>query len=262
MIILVGLHNQRKTTANATSGSGTQIGRARIYSFGLSDAPYSDASSQFDLYLFDVQTFTELTLNSSVSNAQLPDSSFVEGVSSGASGFANAQGGGSDTVNLVQTTGTFIAGEQLRINGTTLVSRSVKRVKELLVLKILSPVFQDSTAVDSELKSDFSGDLILQRKTAPNFSIADQITISSAGIATVAGKNFVGIKSDAIIRYQTSSLSVPTFNRVESVAADGLSMTLAATDVVRYVMVISLQEQSISQLVLLLQEIKVVCMHL
>ena len=228
---LVGLHNQRKTTANATGGSGTQIGRARIYSFGLSDAPYSDASSQFDLYLFDVQTFTELTLNSSVSNAQLPDSSFVEGVSSGASGFANAQGGGSDTVNLVQTTGTFIAGEQLRINGTTLVSRSIKRVRTFGIEDIKS-VFQDSTSVDSELKSDFSGDLILQRKTAPNFSIADQITISSAGIATVAGKNFVGIKSDAIIRYQTSSLSVPTFNRVESVAADGLSMTLAvASDV-------------------------------
>ena len=224
----INLFNQRKTTANATSGSGTQVGRARVYSFSLTDASYSNAASQFDLYLFDVQTFTELTLNSSVTNAQLPDSSFVEGVSSGASGFANAQGGGSTTVNLVQTTGTFIAGEQLRINGTTLVSRSVSSVRTFGIEDVKS-VFQDSTAVDSELKSDFSGDMILQRKTAPNFSIADQITISSAGIATVAGKNFVGIKRDSIVRYQTSDLSVPTFNRVQSVAADGLTMTLAAT---------------------------------
>ena len=224
----INLFNQRKTTANATSGSGTQVGRARVYSFSLTDASYSNAASQFDLYLFDVQTFTELTLNSSVTNAQLPDSSFVEGVSSGASGFANAQGGGSDTVNLVQTTGTFIAGEQLKINGTTLVSRSVSSVRTFGIEDVKS-VFQDSTAVDSELKSDFSGDMILQRKTAPNFSIADQITISSAGIATVAGKNFVGIKRDSIVRYQTSDLSVPTFNRVQSVAADGLTMTLAAT---------------------------------
>jgi len=224
----INLFNQRKTTANATSGSGTQVGRARVYSFSLTDASYSNAASQFDLYLFDVQTFTELTLNSSVTNAQLPDSSFVEGVSSGASGFANAQGGGSTTVNLVQTTGTFIAGEQLKINGTTLVSRSVSSVRTFGIEDVKS-VFQDSTAVDSELKSDFSGDMILQRKTAPNFSIADQITISSAGIATVAGKNFVGIKRDSIVRYQTSDLSVPTFNRVQSVAADGLTMTLAAT---------------------------------
>ena len=225
---IVNLFNQRKTTANATAGSGTQVGRARVYSYGLTDSAYSNASSKFNLSLFDVQTFTELTLNSSVTNAQLPDSSFVEGVSSGASGFANAQGGGSATVNLVQTTGTFIAGEQLKINGTSLVSRSVTSVRTFGIEDVKS-VFQDSTAVDSELKSDFSGDLILQKKTAPNFSIADQITISNAGIATVAGKNFVGIKKDSIVRYQTSSLSVPTFNRVSAVAADGLTMTLAAT---------------------------------
>ena len=222
----VDLFNQRKTTTNATAGSGTKIGEARVYTFNLSDAPYVDNTSEFDLYLFDVQTYTFLTLNSSVTSAQVPNGSYVEGINSGASGYVVTRSG--SDVHLNQTSGTFIAGEQLRFNGTTLVSRSVKSVKTFGIQDVKS-IYQDSTAVDSELKSDFSGDLVLQRKAAPNFSIADQITISSAGIATVAGKNFVGIKSDTIIRYQTSNLSVPTFNRVESVAADGLSMTLAAT---------------------------------
>ena len=227
----VSLFNQRKTTLNATAGSGTQVGKARVYSYSLTDASYSNNGSVFDLYLFDVQTFTEITLNQSVSAAQLPDSSFVEGVSSGASGFAESAGSGSNTVTLSQTTGTFIAGEQLRINGTTLVSRSVKSVRTFGIQDVKS-VFQDSTAVSAELKSDFSGDTVLQKQFAPNFSLTDQIVISTAGIATVPGKNFVGIKSDMIIRYQTTDLALETFNRVVSVSNDGLSMTLAAvTDV-------------------------------
>ena len=227
----VELHNRRKTTQFATAipTNSTKIGEARIYAYNLSDAPYSNNASEFDLYLFDVQTYTEIVVNEDLNSTQCPATSFVEGVSSGASGFV-VTAASSSTIMLTQTSGTFIAGEQLKINGTTEVSRSVKTVKTFGIQDVKS-VYQDSTGTVSggELKVDFSADLVLQKKTAPNFSIADQITISSAGIATVAGKNFVGIKSDTIIRYQTSSLSLPTFNRVESVAADGLSMTLAAT---------------------------------
>ena len=34
-----------------------QIGEARVYMHNLSDATYSNASTEHDLYLFDVQTF-------------------------------------------------------------------------------------------------------------------------------------------------------------------------------------------------------------
>jgi len=223
----VELYNRRKATQFASAGSGTKIGEARIYAYNLTDAPYVDNTSEFDLYLFDVQTYTEIVVNESLNSTQCPATSFVEGVSSGASGFV-VTAASSATIMLTQTSGTFIAGEQLRINGTTEVSRSVRTVKTFGIQDVKS-VYQDSTSVSSELKSDFSGDLVLQKKTATNFSLTDTITISTAGIATVPGKNFVGIKSDAIIRYQTSDLAAETFNRVESVSSDGLTLTLAAT---------------------------------
>ena len=122
----IALFNQRKSNANATGGSGTEIGRAKVYAFENTDAAYSGASTKFDLYLYDVQTYTSLVLNTAVSNAELPDSAFVEGLSSGASGFARNAGGGSASILLEDTSGTFIVGEQIRINGLTTVARSIK----------------------------------------------------------------------------------------------------------------------------------------
>jgi hypothetical protein len=64
----LSLYNQRK--ASEGSGTGTEIGQARVYSFGLSDAAYSNDGTEWDLYLFDVQTFTKLTLNQSLNSNQ------------------------------------------------------------------------------------------------------------------------------------------------------------------------------------------------
>ena len=91
--------------------------------------------------MYDVQTFTSLVLNTAVSNAELPDA-FVEGLSSGASGFAHTAGGGSATITLRGTSGTFIVGEQLRINGLTTVARSIKTVTAHRLEDIKS-VYQD-----------------------------------------------------------------------------------------------------------------------
>ena len=49
---------------------------------------------------------------------ELPESSFIEGLSSGASGFTNADAGGNTSLKLDQVSGTFIKGEQPRINGS------------------------------------------------------------------------------------------------------------------------------------------------
>ena len=39
---------------------GIKIGKARVYSYGASDAPYTGGSTEFDLHLYDIQTFTIL----------------------------------------------------------------------------------------------------------------------------------------------------------------------------------------------------------
>lgn len=224
---IVKLQNQRRGSST-TSATGTEIGQARVYAFGLTDASYSDDSTEWDLYLFDIQTYTSITLNQSVTTAEVPASSYIRGVSSGASGYVVTAPGGSATLSLIQTSGTFIAGEQILINETTEVSRSIKSVKTFGIQDIKS-VYQDSDTIDTDLDVDFIGDLVLQRAMPKNFGIADTIRITTGGNVTCPGKNFVGIKSDTIIRYQIPGTTDETFNRVVSVNNDN-SMTVAAVE--------------------------------
>ena len=222
----LSLYNQRK--ASEGSGTGTEIGQARVYSFGLSDAAYSNDGTEWDLYLFDVQTFTKLTLNQSLNSNQCPATSYIRGVSSGASGYVVSAVSGVD-ITLTQTSGTFIAGEQILINETTEYSRSIVSVKAFNTQDIKS-VFQSSNSISSGIKTSFVADTVLQRFVPSGFNITDRVTITggtSAGTVTCPGKNFLGIRSDTIIRYQISGLTTETYNRVVSVSSNGSSMTLA-----------------------------------
>ena len=217
----VDLYSQRRNST--TAGTGNLIGKARVYSFATADLPYASASTEWDLYLFDVQTYTALTLNETTLAADCPATSFIRGLSSGATGYV--VGTPSDaTITLDQTSGTFIVGEQILINETTLVSRSIKSLKVYTTDDIKS-VYQDSTSLG--LETDFVADTVLQRSIPSKFSITDKLEINNAGVATCAGKSFLGIRSDAIISYQVAGTSVETFNRVSYVSSDGETLQLA-----------------------------------
>jgi len=217
----VKLFSQRREST--TSGTGVEIGEARVYSFSVTDAAYSDDSTEWDLYLFDVQTYVKLTVNESLTSGQCPATSIVRGVSSGASGYVTTAASGTE-ITLTQTSGTFIDGEQLTINETTEVSRSVKSSKVYGIQDVKS-VYQDASTF-SGLSVDFVADTVLQRTLPKNFGVADRIRISTAGAVTSPGKFFTGIKTDSIVRYQIAGVTTETFNRVSAVSADGSSMTL------------------------------------
>ena len=225
----ISLFNQRKSTANATGGSGTQIGSARVYAFENTDAAYSGASTKFDLYLVDVQTFTSLVLNTAVTSTELPDTAFVEGLSSGASGFAKSAGGNSANITLRDTSGTFIVGEQIRINGLTTVARSVKTVTAHRLEDIKS-VYQDSSAF-AGFAFDFSGDLVL--KTAPirELSPSDRVNVSGS-VLTCSGKTFGSLKVGDILISNSPATSDPSFSRVTAISSDLKSVTLTASTAV------------------------------
>ena len=156
----VELYSQRKTSLSA--GTGVKIGEARVYSFSVTDASYTDPSTEWDLYLFDVQTYTMLTLNESLSSSNCPASSYIRGVSSGASGYVTTAASGT-TITLTQTSGTFIEGEQLLINETTEVSRSISSLKTNGIQDVKS-VFKVSTSEGSgDLRVDFVADTVLKR---------------------------------------------------------------------------------------------------
>ena len=204
-------------------GSGTTIGNARVYNFSLTDAAYSNDATNWDLYLYDIQTYTILVLNSTISSAELPATSFVKGKSSGASGYAVAAGGASDTISLRQTSGTFSVGEQLIINGldfprtirtvTTYSTEDIKSVKQ--------------TGISGY--PTFTADCLLERFRLPNG--VTQVTISGGNTVVSPGKFFTGVKVGSIIRYQTTT-GDDTFNRVTAVSADGVSLSIVGVTTV------------------------------
>ena len=124
---------------NDFNGTGTPIGSARVYSFNLKDGAYENDFTEWDLRLFDIQTYTKLTLNTTVSSTELPKGSYIVGKSSGASGYTVSAGDNTAVVNVTQTSGTFIKEEQLEINGSvTELSRSIKSVEVFDTKSILS----------------------------------------------------------------------------------------------------------------------------
>ena len=63
------------------------LDKLRVYSFALADNAYDNTDSQFDLYMFDVQTYTKLVLNELVFAGYMPQSSYIKGLSSGTAGY-------------------------------------------------------------------------------------------------------------------------------------------------------------------------------
>ena len=66
----IELYNKR--TNSNTAGTGDKIGEARVYSFAVSNASYVNDTTQWDLRLFDIQTFTKINLNNNVTNNEVP----------------------------------------------------------------------------------------------------------------------------------------------------------------------------------------------
>jgi len=241
----IRLFDNRKSSNIA--GSGTTIGKARAYSFSASDSPYQNQSSRWNLYLYDLQTYTTITVNSSVTN-EVTKSSFVRGLSSGASGYVAENPNNGTTVFLYQTSGSFIRNEQIIFNNNKNLIRTVEKIK-VYSPKDIKSVYQKSSDVSlSGLSTDFSADVFLQKNIAPGFGPSDTITIqpSVSGISTVtsSGKIFSGIKTDSIIRYQVAGFSTENYNKVVSISEDGLSMNVVGVTTVPNVCVGSLPSGS------------------
>ncbi len=218
---VVYLQNRRKTANNVSSGS--TIGSARVYSFNLTDAAYTGASTNWDLYLYDIQTYTELTLNQSVSSSEVPKTSYIKGKSSGASGFTVSAGIGTNVISIRQTSGSFAVGEQVLINGSDSYPRTISSIKVYDTKDIKSIYQPPSISGFTTFTSDTKLDNIIRSENIT-------ISVSSSGIstATVASPaTFVGIKTDDIIRYQRPGITTEIYNRVSSIVSFN-TITLAS----------------------------------
>ena len=220
----VTLYKRRKNSNNTQLSSSYEIGRARVYSYNLTDSPYTSNATNWDLNLFDIQTYTYLTVNSEIPETDCPSNSYVQGLSSGASGYV-LEAPTSNTLRLIQTSGSFIQGEQISVNGSNILKRSVELVESYGIQDVKS-VFQN--AVSLGLSSNFIADTVLEKTLPPRFGVSDTVTISIGGTVTSAGGNFAGIKKDSIVRYQLPGNLLETFNRVVSISSDNTEIQLAA----------------------------------
>ena len=232
---IVDLHNERRG-ASTTAGTGLKIGQARVYSFGVTDSAYSGASTEFDLHLYDIQTYTTLKITNLVSSQ--PKGTRVRGLSSGAIGYLAEVSGttAADEINISSTTGTFIVGEKLIYNEKTIDSKSsIIKINAYNVFDIKS-IYQDSDTISGgALPSDFIADSVLYDRVLPGFSPADQLNVISdassgtVNTATIPGRNFagrVGINTDSIISYSHGAFTDPVFNRISNISGDGKTLTI------------------------------------
>ena len=190
------------------------IGKARVYGFNLTDSAYSGDSTQWDLYLYDVQTHTTITTNRDIS---VEPSFFVKGKSSGASGYV-VNSSSDDNFALTQTSGTFAVGEQLIINGID-TPVSVKSISVYSSSDVKSVAQSGHVGFQT-----FTADSVLESKKFPNGITEVNITGSTL---TSPGKLFTGFKyGDIISVIVDGDLK---YDRVNTVGSDLTSLTLAGT---------------------------------
>ena len=228
---IVKLFNQRR--ANNTAVNGLEIGEARVYSWAVSNAPYTGNTTDWDLHLYDIQTFTILKC-SAFTSGDVDQGARIRGLASGAIGYAakNAGTTGANEIALSQTTGTFIIGEQLIINERSVAANI--SIKDIVSFGIddIKYIRQDTFA--SAGISTFAADTVLYDRVLPGFSPSDQINVVGTA-ATAINRNFagkVGIKTDSIIAFTGVDSTDPVFNRVTNISTDGKTLTLATTQTV------------------------------
>mgnify|MGYP001157417472 CR=1 FL=1 len=195
------------------------IGRARLYEINTADTVYSNEKSEWDCYLYDINFFEYITLNATVTTAQVPISTQVKGASSNAVGYVyTAPGGGSYHLILSDVRGTFQVGESLIFNGVQSPQVSIQYV-DIWSFADVKSVYQ---LLQSGYPSPFQADVVLGEIGIPNIDVASL----SDNVLYGGGTQFVGIKTGDIVSYQ-AGFSTAVYNRVNSISEDGLSITLA-----------------------------------
>ncbi len=228
----VSLRDRRVGTAETTA-AGKEIGLARVYDFALESGSYNTSipnENEWDIALYDIQTYTNITLNTNPVNA-LVVPTHIKGKSSGATGYLRFNAVGT-AVTAYNTKGTFVTGEQLIFNGIESGNISVGSTA-YTTSDIKSIHGTVSTA------STFSGDV---KQTV--FSHIGEVNVSAAttsgtslGIATVTStdksKFFIGIATVGnLVSYTNTNISggeTPSFARIESVSQNSLTISGVTT---------------------------------
>jgi len=222
----VFLHNQRK--ASTSAANGTRIGEAKVYSLNVTDAPYTAGKGpecKWDLYLYDIQTYTQLTFSTAIANILCPSSTYVRGLKSGATGYVASHTGTTTVKQLTETSGTFLIEEEVIFNEDPSTKRTLSAVRVWDIKDVIS-VYYDASTV-SGISDDFVADVVLNEENISNWRITDKATITSGGVMTSGtGADFTKLRIGDHVSYSIAGLSTASYGEVSAVAADGTSATI------------------------------------
>ena len=218
----LSLRDQR-VGGTQTTRPGNEIGVARIYDFALESGSYDTTTpdlNQWDLSLFDVQTYSDVTVNEAVT---LTTPTFIQGQSSGASAFLRFDVSAGTALTAYDVQGDFFIGERLLFNGVDTNARSVTNLtnNELSNVKSVFGIVGSGTT--------FSADLI--QYPVRTIGIAS-ITAASGGISTVSspGFTFPGIvTTGGLVQYSIPTNSIPSFGRVTGVNNSSFTIEAVTT---------------------------------
>ena len=224
----VSLRDQRIGAA-VTTAAGSEIGLARVYDFALESGSYDAANSninEWDIALYDIQTYTNITLNAATTLA-VP--THIKGKSSGATGYLRYEVNSGTAVTAYNTKGKFITGEQFIFNGVESGNISVGST---------SYSTSDIKSIHGTVgtANTFSGDV--KQSSLVNIGqvkITDPPTAgASAGISTVTftdpNKFFIGIATVGnIVEYTNSGLNTTSYAKIETVSQRSLTISGVTT---------------------------------
>ena len=218
-----------------TTAKGQEIGLARIYDFSLESGSYSStnaAANQWDLQLFDIQTFSRITLNEPIT---LTIPTQVKGKFSGATAFLRSNVSSSKALTVYEKSGEFALNEPLIFDGvdnsrvaTAITASGISDVKSVYGGPDLGAIGASDV---------FTADTVLD--TLVNIGISS-ITGESSNVAKVtspsASKFMSKVKVGSILKFTTINSATPLAARVTAVNASDGDVTVAGITTVNGVL--------------------------
>ena len=225
---IVSLRDSR-VGVSSTTGAGKEIGLARVYDFALESGSYNTSNqnlNQWDLALFDIDVYTEISLNQ---NVTLTTPTHIQGKSSGATAHLRYNVNNSGILTAYGVEGSFAVGEKFIFNGVETTSRVSTAVTEYTTKDVAS-VSQYNTGVGNTI---FTGDIIPSTQYYVGLaSITARSTTGISSISVSTNTNFSfsnNIKVGGLVGFTASGSTVPTYCSVLTVSDKSITVSGVTT---------------------------------
>ena len=212
--------------------AGKEIGICRIYDFNLESGDYNSTVptlNQWDLATWDLQVYTDFTLNAKTTLA-IPTK--IEGQSSGASAYLRYAVSAGVALTAYDVQGTFFPGERLTFNGIDDNDRYTTKIINHEISDIAS--FWSSVDPGTGTAVTFTADLIPKKIIGFGAGQAAAATAGNGAVAistiTAPGQNFAGIVTTGdLIKYRRPGQTLETINVVKTVNDSSLEVSGLST---------------------------------